>query len=43
MKSFPHLIIYPGTVLFLTMIAFNYLGDGLRDWLDPKADRSVAG
>jgi oligopeptide transport system permease protein len=42
MKSFPHLIVFPGTVLFLTMIAFNYLGDGLRDWLDPKADRGVA-
>jgi oligopeptide transport system permease protein len=36
MKSFPHLIIFPGTVLFLTMLAFNYLGDGLRDMLDPK-------
>ncbi len=36
MKSYPHLIIFPGLVLFLTMVAFNYLGDGLRDWLDPK-------
>ncbi|MEO7163421.1 MAG: ABC transporter permease [Bdellovibrionia bacterium] len=33
-RSFPHLIIFPGTVLFLTMLAFNYLGDGLRDLLD---------
>lgn len=41
MRSFPHLIIFPGTVLFLTMIAFNYLGDGLRDWLDPKAERAI--
>jgi oligopeptide transport system permease protein len=39
MKSFPHLIIYPGIVLFVTMVAFNYLGDGLRDWLDPKSER----
>ena len=31
MRSFPHLIIYPGAVLFVTMVAFNYLGDGLRD------------
>jgi len=37
MRSFPHLIIYPGLVLFLTMLAFNYLGDGLRDLLDPKS------
>lgn len=41
MKSFPHLIIYPGAILFVTMIAFNYLGDGLRDWLDPQSDRTL--
>jgi oligopeptide transport system permease protein len=39
MKSFPHLIIFPGAILFFTMIAFNYLGDGLRDWLDPQSER----
>jgi oligopeptide transport system permease protein len=32
MQSFPHLIIFPGTVLFVTMLAFHYLGEGLRDW-----------
>ncbi|MGZ3696635.1 MAG: ABC transporter permease, partial [Bdellovibrionota bacterium] len=41
MKSFPHLIIYPGGVLFITMLAFNYLGDGLRDALDPKAEAGI--
>lgn len=35
-KSYPHLIIAPGAVLFLTMLAFNLLGDGLRDAFDPK-------
>lgn len=35
-RSFPHLIIFPGSILFITLLAFNYLGDGLRDWLDPK-------
>ena len=35
MRSYPHLIIYPGGVLFITMLTFNYFGDGLRDWLDP--------
>jgi oligopeptide transport system permease protein len=35
-KSFPHLIIAPGAALFLTMLAFNLLGDGLRDAFDPK-------
>ena len=41
MKSFPHLIIFPGTVLFLTMLAFNYVGDGMRDLLDPKTKRDL--
>jgi oligopeptide transport system permease protein len=36
MRSFPHLMIYPSLVLFTTMLAFNYLGDELRDRLDPK-------
>jgi len=34
MRSYPHLILFPGGVLFLTLLAFNYLGDGLRDLLD---------
>ncbi len=37
MRARPHLIIFPGAILFLTMLAFNYLGDGLRDLLDPKS------
>jgi len=41
MKSYPHLIIYPGLVLFITMLAFNYLGDGLRDVLDPKSGDGI--
>ncbi len=35
-KSYPHLILYPGLALFFTMLAFNLLGDGLRDAFDPK-------
>jgi len=35
-KSYPHLILFPGLALFLTMLAFNLLGDGLRDAFDPK-------
>lgn len=35
-KSSPHLIVFPGIALFLTMLAFNLFGDGLRDALDPK-------
>ncbi len=37
LKSFPHLILFPGGALFLTMLAFNLFGDGLRDAFDPKA------
>ena len=33
----PTLAIYPGILIFVTVIAFNFLGDGLQDALDPKA------
>jgi oligopeptide transport system permease protein len=36
-RTYPYLIIFPGVVLFLTILAFNFLGDGLRDALDPQA------
>ena len=32
----PHLVLFPGLVIFLTVLAFNLFGDGLRDTLDPK-------
>ncbi|MBL27941.1 MAG: NAD synthetase [Rhodospirillaceae bacterium] len=35
----PALAFYPGVLIFLTVIAFNFLGDGLQDALDPKALR----
>jgi oligopeptide transport system permease protein len=35
MKATPHLTIFPGLAISLTMLAFNFLGDGLRDALDP--------
>lgn len=38
-KNYPHLVLYPGLALFLTMLAFNLLGDGLRDAFDPKLKR----
>ncbi|MEK6264454.1 MAG: ABC transporter permease [Clostridium sp.] len=34
--QYPHLLIIPAAVLCLIMLAFNILGDGLRDALDPK-------
>lgn len=35
-RSAPHLMFFPGSMLVLTVLAFNLLGDGLRDALDPK-------
>ena len=36
LSTYPRLIIAPGFLLFLTMLAFNLFGDGLRDIFDPK-------
>ena len=36
MASFPWLLWAPGTAIFLTVMAFNFFGDGLRDALDPR-------
>ena len=33
---FPHISIMPGIMIFLTVLAFNLFGDGLRDALDPR-------
>lgn len=38
--SAPHLVIFPGIAIMLTVLAFNLLGDGLRDALDPRLTRS---
>ncbi|MGO2465572.1 MAG: glutathione ABC transporter permease GsiD, partial [Serratia proteamaculans] len=32
----PHVAIFPSLAIFITVLAFNLLGDGLRDALDPK-------
>jgi len=32
----PHWAMFPGTAIFLTVLSINYLGDGLRDALDPR-------
>ncbi|KAF0111082.1 MAG: peptide/nickel transport system permease protein [Chloroflexi bacterium] len=36
----PHLVIFPGIAIMLTVLGFNLLGDGLRDALDPRLTRS---
>jgi peptide/nickel transport system permease protein len=32
----PHLAILPGVAITLSVLAFNFVGDGLRDALDPR-------
>jgi peptide/nickel transport system permease protein len=34
--SYPHIVISPGVLIVITVLAFNFLGDGLRDALDPR-------
>jgi len=36
MRSYPHLALFPGIALAILMLSFNFLGDGLRDALDPR-------
>lgn len=31
----PHMALFPGLMIFTTVLAINYVGDGLRDALDP--------
>ena len=37
--SAPHMAIFPGLAIFLTILSINYIGDGLRDALDPKTKK----
>lgn len=39
MEEYPWLLIYPGLTLSITLFSLNFLGDGLRDALDPKTSR----
>ena len=36
LTSFPWMLFAPGTAIFVTVLSFNFLGDGLRDALDPR-------
>ncbi len=38
----PHLTIFPGVAIAVLVLGFNFLGDGLRDALDPAARRRTA-
>ena len=38
-RTAPYLVTYPGLFIMITVLAFNLVGDGLRDALDPKLKR----
>jgi oligopeptide transport system permease protein len=35
-RSYPHMLFFPAMAIAITMLAFNFFGDGLRDALDPR-------
>lgn len=37
--TIPHFMVFPGLAIFITVLAFNLFGDGLRDALDPRGKR----
>ncbi len=36
LQAAPHALIFPGVAVALTVLAFNFVGDGLREYLDPR-------
>ncbi len=38
-RSMPHIVIAPSAVIIIVMLAFMYLGDGMRDAFDPRASQ----
>ena len=36
LQAAPHALVFPGAAIALTVLAFNFLGDGLREYLDPR-------
>lgn len=41
LQSHPHLIAFPSLFIFISVLSFNFLGDGLRDALDPRTRMNV--
>ena len=39
LQAYPHELIFPGLAIALTVLAFNFIGDGLREYLDPRQRR----
>jgi len=43
MQSAPWTALFPGLAIMITILGFNFLGDGLRDTLDPRSDTESGG
>ena len=41
LQQAPVLALLPGLMIFVTVIAFNFLGDGLQDALDPRSEKRL--
>lgn len=39
MRTAPHLVVYPGLAIVISVLAFNFFGDGLRDYFDVTANQ----
>ncbi len=35
-RTYPHMLVFPGVMIAITVLCFNMIGDGVRDALDPK-------
>jgi ABC-type dipeptide/oligopeptide/nickel transport system permease component len=43
METAPWTVVFPGLAIMITILGFNFLGDGLRDTLDPRQDTEAGG
>ncbi|MDD2421936.1 MAG: ABC transporter permease [Heliobacteriaceae bacterium] len=41
LRTAPHLTVFPGLAIMVTVLGFNFLGDGLRDVLDPRSQAKI--
>jgi ABC-type dipeptide/oligopeptide/nickel transport system permease subunit len=42
LSLYPHMIVFPGIAIALSMFSFNMLGDGLRDYVDPRSKKIIS-
>ena len=41
LRKAPHIMVFPGLAIMITVLAFNFLGDGLRDEMDPRFRKEI--